>query len=98
MQELIAPDALIIGPEGFIISLNTWIGVHQESQYQQVKLEPSETDVQTYDHAGIRFDVVDSDCKYQGETIRGRFRVTRVWVTDRQRWQLASVQYTLCPR
>jgi hypothetical protein len=71
-----------------------WIGVHKESDYQQVRLETSETDVHTYDHAGIRFDVVDSECTYKGETIAGRFRVTQVWVTDHQKWRLAAVQYT----
>ncbi len=97
LNELIAPDARIIGPKGFVISRDTWIGIHKESEYQQVRLEPTETDVHTYDNAGIRFDVVDSECTYKGETITGRFRVAQVWVTDHDRWQLAAVQYTSVP-
>jgi hypothetical protein len=94
LDELVSPNARIIGPKGFIITRDEWIGVHKESDYQQVRLETSETDVHTYDHAGIRFDVVDSECTYKGETIAGRFRVTQVWVTDHQKWRLAAVQYT----
>jgi len=94
LNELIAPDARIIGPKGFIINRDEWIGLHKESEYQQVRLEPTETEVNTYDHVGIRFDVVESECRYNGETIAGRFRVTQVWVTDHERWQLAAVQYT----
>ena len=97
LNELIAPDARIIGPKGFIIDRNTWIGVHRDSQYQQIRLEPTETDVRTYDNAGIRFDVLESECKYHGETIAGRFRVSQVWVTSHGNWQLAAVQYTSLP-
>ncbi len=56
-----------------------------------------ETGVRTYDHAGIRFDVVESECRYRGETIAGRLRVSKVRVTEHQRWQLAAVQYTILP-
>jgi len=97
LNDLVTPDARIIGPRGFIISRDEWIGVHQGSDYQQVKLEASDTEVHTYDSAGIRFDVVDSECSYKGETIAGHFRVTQVWATDRGRWQLAAVQYTSLP-
>ncbi len=66
LNNLVAPDARIIGPKGFIIDRDTWIGVHKESEYDQVRLEPSETETRTYDNAGIRFDLVDSECRYRG--------------------------------
>jgi hypothetical protein len=69
-------------------------GFHQESEYEQVRFEPAETEIHTYDRAGIRFDVVESECMYKGENITGRFRVTQVWVFEREKWQLAAVQYT----
>jgi hypothetical protein len=34
---------------------------------------------------------------YKGQTDAGRFRVTQVWVTDHDRWQLVTVQYTALP-
>jgi hypothetical protein len=73
-NDLIAPDARIIGPSGFIIDRDTWIGVHKQRDYQQVRLEVTETGVHTYDKAGIWFDVVESECTYKGETIAGHFR------------------------
>ena len=66
LDELVSPNAPIIAPEGVIITRDKWIGVHNESDYQPVRLETSETDVHTYDHAGIRFDVVDSECTCNG--------------------------------
>jgi hypothetical protein len=94
LNELIAADARIIGPKGYMIDRDEWIGHHQLAEYEQVRLEATETDVHTYDRVGIRFDTVESVCNYKGERIEGRFRVTQVWVTDRGTWQLAAVQYT----
>jgi hypothetical protein len=94
LNDLVAPDARIIGPRGFIIDRDEWIGVHQRADYQQVKLEANETETRSYGRAGIRCDVVESECIYQGETIAGRFRVMQVWVTRDERWQLAGIQYT----
>ncbi len=42
-------------------------------------------------------DVVESRCRYQGEVIAGRFRVTQTWVTSDGRPQLVAVQYTSAP-
>jgi hypothetical protein len=97
LDRLIAPDARIIGPRGFMISRDEWIGVHKGSDYQQVRLEAKDTEVHAYERSGIRLDVMESECVYRGETIAGGFRVMQVWVTDRSRWQLAAVQYTALP-
>ena len=94
LDDLVSPTAAIIGPRGFMISRDEWIDVHQSADYRQVRLETLEATVHAYDSAVIHCDVMDSECLYQGQTITGRFRVTHVWVTDHQRWQLAAVQYT----
>ena len=94
LDGLVSPTAAIIGPRGFMISRDDWIDVHQSADYRQVRLETLEAIVHAYDSAVIHCDVVDSECLYQGKVITGRFRVTHVWVTDHQRWQLAAVQYT----
>jgi uncharacterized protein DUF4440 len=94
LNDLVSPDAQIIGPRGFLIDRDTWLGVHQESRYQQVRLEPAQTQVQAHGNAGIRIDEVESECRYQGETITGHFRVSQVWAADRGRWQLVALQYT----
>jgi hypothetical protein len=97
LYELIAADARIIGPKGFMTDRDEWIGVHQDPDYELVRLEPTETEVHAYGTAGICIDSVESECVYHGETIRGRFRVTQSWVSNHGRWQLAAIQYTALP-
>jgi uncharacterized protein DUF4440 len=94
LSDLVAPDALITGPRGYIIDRDKWIDVHREEAYEQVRLDVVESAVHAYDAAGVRFDLVESECLYHGETIKGRFRVSQAWATAGGRWQLASVQYT----
>ena len=94
LSDLVAPDALITGPRGYMIGRDEWIGVHREEAYEQVRLDVVESVVHTYTMSGIRFDLVESQCLYRGEEINGRFRVSQVWASDDGRWQLASVQYT----
>jgi hypothetical protein len=94
LTELVAPEAVITGPRGYTIDRNEWINVHREQAYEQVRLEVVESEAHAYDGAGLRFDLVESECVYHGETIEGRFRVSQAWVIDAGGWQLASIQYT----
>ncbi len=94
LDGLVAPDAQIIGPKGFLISRDVWIGVHREAAYEQVRLEVTESAVHAYDNGGVRIDSVESECRYNGELITGSFRVSQAWMTDRGRWQLVAMQYT----
>ena len=94
LESLVAPGARIVGPRGFLISRDRWIGVHQEEAYEQERIELVESVVDTYDDAAVRIDLVESRCRYHGETIDGRFRVCQTWVTIEGNPQLAAVQYT----
>ena len=94
LNDLVAPDAVITGPRGYTIDRDEWIRVHREEAYEQVRLEVVESAVRSFDAAGARFDLVESECLYHGETIKGRFRVSQLWATDTGRWQLAGIQYT----
>jgi hypothetical protein len=94
LSQLVAPEARIVGPRGFLISREAWIGVRMDGQYQQARLDTSETEVTAYEGTAIRVDVVDSECRLRGETIAGRFRVMQVWIKNGERWQLTGIQYT----
>ncbi|MCY1145416.1 nuclear transport factor 2 family protein [Actinoplanes sp. Pm04-4] len=94
LSGLVSPRAVITGPRGYVISRDEWIQAHRDDAYEQVRLDVTESVAHAYEGAGIRFDLVESECRYHGEVIKGRFRVSQVWARDGGRWQLASVQYT----
>jgi hypothetical protein len=94
LERLVAPGARIVGPRGFLISRDRWIGVHQEAAYEQERIEVVESVVDAYDNAAVRVDLVESRCRYQGATIDGRFRVGQTWVMVDGSPQLVSIQYT----
>src|SRR5438552_13711938 len=48
LRELIADDFLSIGPKGFVLDKEEWIGRHANFAYQRV--DTSEVDVRGYDH------------------------------------------------
>lgn len=94
LDDLVAEDAVITGPKGFTIDRDEWLRVHRESYYEQVRLDVAESEVRGYDGAGIRSDLVESECRFKGETIEGRFRVLQVWVADAGHPRLVALQYT----
>ena len=97
LEELVAPDCRIIGPKGFLIAKDEWIGVHASHVYEMVFLRTLEADLIDYGDTAIRCDVQQSECVYQGETISGLFRVLSVWVRPTGHWRLAAIQYTALP-
>ncbi len=62
LTELVAPDARIIGPKGYMTDRDEWISVHRETGYELVRLEPFESEVHAYGTAGVRIDSVESEC------------------------------------
>jgi hypothetical protein len=97
LEELVAPDCRIIGPKGFIIAKDEWVGVHASGVYEQVLLRTARSEVLQHGDAVIRCDVQQSECVYRGERISGLFRVQSVWVRAAGRWRLAATQYTALP-
>src|SRR4051812_14566860 len=79
LDALVAPDCRIIGPKGFVTTKDEWIGTHLASNYTQVALTNIESAVRVYGDTAIRWDVQQSVCVFNGETIEGRFNVTGVW-------------------
>lgn len=94
LNELVSPDAVITGPKGYTIDRDEWLGVHRESYYEQVRLHVAASEVRGYDGMGLRSDLVESECRFKGETIEGRFRVLQVWAAEAGRPRLVALQYT----
>jgi uncharacterized protein (TIGR02246 family) len=94
LRRLVHEDCQIVGPKGFHIGADEWIGTHASHVYTQVSLEIETTEVRQFGDAAIKCDLQRSECLYNGETIKGLYRVLHTWVREGDQWRLAALQYT----
>jgi hypothetical protein len=93
LRELIADDFLSIGPRGFVLDKEQWIGRHDEFTYHAV--DTSEIDVRRYgDGVAVVRDVQRNRATYRGQDVAVNTRVSQVWVRQSGSWQLVSVQFS----
>lgn len=94
LDRLVDADCQIIGPRGFKIAKDEWIGVHGSGEFEQIRLEVRDTELHHFGATAVRCDILDSACRYHGELITGQFRVTQVWARQAETWTLVAIQYT----
>jgi ketosteroid isomerase-like protein len=92
LHDLIAEDFLSIGPRGFVLDKQQWIGRHDEFHYEQ--LETSEMDVRSYGDTAVVRNVQRNRATYQGRPTAVAVRVGQVWVRRDERWQLVAIQFS----
>lgn len=93
LRELIAEDFQSIGPKGFVLNKEQWIGRHGHFTYHE--LNTSEVDVRRYgDHTAIVRNVQRNRATYQGEESVVATRVSQVWVHHAGSWRLVAIQFS----
>jgi hypothetical protein len=96
LKQLIAEDFLSIGPKGFVLNKDEWIGRHVHFKYHA--LDTSEMDVRLYDKTAIVRDVQKNRATYQDQTVQLTVRVSQVWVKQEDgEWRLAAIQFSPMP-
>jgi ketosteroid isomerase-like protein len=92
LRELIADDFLSIGPRGFVLDKNQWIGRHDEFAYHS--LDTSEMDVRRYPDVAIVRDVQRNRARFRDQEVAVATRVSHVWVRRDGRWQIVAIQFS----
>jgi ketosteroid isomerase-like protein len=92
LQELLTEDFLSIGPRGFVLTKEEWIGRHVHFTYHA--LDTSEVDVRLYDRAAIVRNVQSNRATYSGEETQLQVRVSQTWVDQDGTWRLAGIQFS----
>ncbi|MEO8179205.1 MAG: nuclear transport factor 2 family protein [Deltaproteobacteria bacterium] len=92
LRRLLADDFLSIGPKGFVLDKNAWIGRHAQFKYHS--LDSSEVDVRAYGSAAIVRNVQRNRASYQGHEQEHAVRVSQVWVRLDNDWKLAGIQFS----
>jgi hypothetical protein len=91
LRRLIADDFLSIGPRGFVLTKDEWIGRHVHFRYHE--LETSEHDVRTYGDTAIVRTVQRNKATYGDQHVELAVRVGQVWVRQ-DGWRLAAIQFS----
>ncbi len=92
LERLIAPDFQSIGPKGFVLTKEQWIGRHGKFRYHQ--LDTSELDIQVYDRTAIVRDLQRNRATHGDDEVALAVRVSQVWVDQQGEWRLAAIQFS----
>jgi Domain of unknown function (DUF4440) len=92
LENLMADDFIGIGPLGFLLTKQEWLARHQSGDMKYESFSLDEVKVRVYnDAAAILIGRQAQNAAYRGNSIPGQFRITLVFVQQRQ-WRLANLQ------
>jgi ketosteroid isomerase-like protein len=92
LGDLIVDDFQSIGPRGFVLTKEQWIGRHGEFVYNE--LATSDMSVHDYGETAIVRNIQRNRATYQGRDVAVNTRVSQVWVVQGDRWRLAAIQFS----
>lgn len=92
LRELLADDFQSIGPKGYVLDKEQWIGRHAQFEYHA--LDTSRIDIRMYGDAAIVRNVQSNKATSHGRPVALRVRVSQVWVKQEGSWRLAGIQFS----
>jgi ketosteroid isomerase-like protein len=94
LADLLADDFVGIGPRGFMLTKEEWLGRHASGALRYETLALDEVTVRPHAGAAIVMGHETDTVQYQGHPVQGDYRTTLVFVAELGRWRLASVQFS----
>ncbi|WP_019201699.1 nuclear transport factor 2 family protein [Tsukamurella sp. 1534] len=92
LNELLHPEFQSIGPKGFVLDKEQWIGRHEFFRYHE--LDVDEIDARVFRDAAIVRSVQRNHADSSGHDVRIATRVSQTWVRDDGAWRLAGIQFS----
>ena len=92
LEQALADDFLAVGPLGFLLSKQQWIGRHQAGDLRYSALTLDEATVRLYGETAVVIGRQVQDASYRGNKVAmDQLRTTVVLVRQQGRWQLAGI-------
>lgn len=92
LARALADDFMAVGPLGFILTKQQWIGRHQAGDLKYRALSLDEVTVRAYGEAAILIGRQVQDAAFRGNPVgMGQLRTTVVLVRQQGAWRLAGV-------
>ena len=92
---LLAADFLGIGPRGFVLNKEAWLGRHSSGDFKYLSMEQRDPVLRKYTDSAILLVTEESKSTYKGQPVSvGALRATYTFVRLRGSWRLSGVQYS----
>lgn len=96
LNKVLADDFVGVGPRGFTLTKEQWLLRHDAGNLKYESLELDEVEVRPYGDAAVTVCRESAGGVYEDENgrhdMQGQCRATLVFVKQRERWLLASLQ------
>src|SRR5437773_9866280 len=95
LDRLLAADFLGIGPRGFVLNKEAWLGRHASGDFKYLSMEQRDPVLRKYTDSAILLVTEESKSTYKGQPVSvGELRATYTYVRLRVHWRLSGVQYS----
>src|SRR5205809_6686640 len=95
LDRLLAADFLGIGPRGFVLNKEAWLGRHASGDFKYLSMEQQDPILRKYTDSAILLVTEESKSTYKGQPVSvGALRATYTFVRLRGSWRLAGAQYS----
>ncbi len=92
LERTLADDFAAVGPLGFVLTKQEWIGRHRSGNMTYRSLELTEVSARIYDDTAVVIGRQSQDAAYQGNSVKAELRLTAVFVRQQGQWKLVGVQ------
>jgi hypothetical protein len=95
LEQVLTSDFLGIGPRGFTLTKEAWLGRHRSGDLTYESLDRDEIALRTYGDSAIMTSREVGRTKYKGQDVPiGALRATHIFVRRGGDWRLAGIQFS----
>ncbi len=92
LERALADDFAAVGPLGFVLDKEQWIGRHRPGSMTYRSLDLTEVSARVYGDAAVLIGRQSQDAAFQGNDVKAELRTTAVFVRQGGAWKLVGVQ------
>jgi ketosteroid isomerase-like protein len=91
LDTLATDDFHLVGPFGFVLDKEQWLDRYRSGDLATTALTWHDVDVREYADCVVTIGTQSQHAAYRGSPSDGDFRITHVFVRDRDRWKIAGM-------
>ncbi len=92
LERTLADNFAAVGPLGFMLTKQEWIGRHRSGNMKYRSLDLTEVSTRVYGDAAVLIGRQSQDATFQGNDVKAELRTTAVFVRQGGEWKLVGVQ------